>query len=180
MKPAIFLDRDGVLIKNRPDYVRNVEQAEIYPGTLEALAKVSRSDYRVVIVTNQSGVGRGLIDMEEAEAINRHLVIEAHKVGCRIDAVCMCVHAPEQECDCRKPKPGLLLHAVNLLGIDLTNSVMIGDAVTDLEAGRAAGVGRVALVRTGRGNEQAGELQSNGSAKPRIYDDLQSALAELI
>jgi len=180
MKPAIFVDRDGVLIKNRHDYVRNVEQAEIYAGALEALAKVSHSNYRVVIVTNQSGVGRGLIDMEEAEAINRQLVIETQKAGGRIDAVCMCVHTPEQECNCRKPKPGLIFHAANLLGIDLTNSVMIGDALTDLEAGRAAGVGRVALVRTGRGNEQVGELQSNDRDNAYIFEDLQSALTELI
>ena len=180
MKPAIFLDRDGVLLENRDDYVRNWEQAEVYPGALEALAKASRSAYKFVIVTNQSGVGRGLIDVEEVEAINRQLVIEVRKAGGRIDAVCMCIHTPEQECDCRKPKPGLIFHATNLLGIDLKNSVMIGDALTDLQAGEAAGVGQVALVRTGRGNEQAGELQGNGSDNPRIFEDLQSALIALI
>ena len=180
MKQAIFLDRDGVLLENRPNYVRTWEEAEIYPGVLEALAKASRSAYKFVIVTNQSGVGRGLLDVEEAEAINRQLVIEVHRAGGRIDAVCMCIHTPEQGCDCRKPKPGLLLHVAGLLGIDLKNSVMIGDAVTDMEAVEAAGVGKVAIVRTGRGNEQAGELQSNGSDNHHIFEDLQSALTELI
>jgi len=176
MKPAIFLDRDGVLLENRPDYVRTWGEAMIYPGALEALAKASRSPYKFVIVTNQSGVGRGLIDVEEAEAINRQLVIEVHKAGGRIDAVCMCVHTPEQKCDCRKPKPGLLLHAAGLLGIDLKRSAMIGDAITDLEAGEAAGVGQVALVRTGRGED---ELKANGQVS-LIYEDLAEALAALI
>ena len=176
MKPAIFLDRDGVLIESRRDYVRSREDVVIYSGALEAVAKASRSDYRVVIVTNQSGVGRGLIDVEEADAINRQLVIEVQKAGGRIDAVCMCIHTPEQECGCRKPKPGLLLHATGLLGLDLANSIMIGDAITDLEAGEAAGVGRVALVRTGRGEEQ---LKLNGDVS-EVYEDLAEALAAMI
>lgn len=176
MNPAIFLDRDGVLLENRPDYVRSWDDVEIFPGVLEALAKASRSPYKFVIVTNQSAVGRGLIDAEEAEAINRQLVIEVHKAGGRIDAVCMCIHVPEQECDCRKPKPGLLLHAAGLLGIDLENSAMIGDAITDLEAGQAAGVGQVAMVRTGRGEE---ELTKKGKVG-YIYEDLAQALEALL
>ena len=176
MNPAIFLDRDGVLLENRPDYVRSWDDVEIFPGALEALAKASRSSHKFVIVTNQSAVGRGLIEVEEAEAINRQLVIEVHKAGGRIDAVCMCVHAPEQECDCRKPKPGLLLQAAGLLGIDLENSTMIGDAITDVEAGEAAGVGQVAMVRTGRGEE---ELKVNGQVS-HVYEDLAEALAALV
>jgi D-glycero-D-manno-heptose 1,7-bisphosphate phosphatase len=176
MKPAIFLDRDGVLIESRQDYVRTREDIAIYPAALEALAKASRSSHMIVIVTNQSGVGRGLIDVEEADAINRQLVIEVQKAGGRIDAVCMCIHTPEQECNCRKPKPGLLLHATGLLGIDLANSVMIGDAISDLEAGEAAGVGKVALVRTGQGEEQ---LKKNGEVT-EVYEDLAEALAAMI
>ena len=176
MKLAIFLDRDGVLIESRPDYVRTRDEVVIYPTALEALAKVSRSSYMIVIATNQSGVGRGWIDVEEADAINRQLVIEVVKAGGRIDAVCMCIHTPEQECDCRKPKPGLLLHATGLLGLDLANSVMIGDAISDLEAGEAAGVGKVALVRTGRGEEQ---LELNGDVT-EVYEDLAEALAAII
>ena len=107
MKPAIFLDRDGVLIESRKDYVRTREDVVIYPAALEAVAKASRGSHMIVIVTNQSGVGRGLIDVNEADAINRQLVIEVQKVGGKIDAVCMCIHTPEQECNCRKPKPGL-------------------------------------------------------------------------
>ena len=172
MKPAIFLDRDGVLIESRQDYVRTREDIVFYPAALKALAKASRGSHMIVIVTNQSGVGRGLIDMDEADAINRHLVIEVQKAGGRIDAVCMCIHTPEQECNCRKPKPGLLLHATGLLGLDLPNSVMIGDAITDLKAGEAAGVGKVALVRTGRGEDQ---LKMNGEVA-EVYKDLAEAL----
>ena len=176
MNRAIFLDRDGVLIENRPNYVRSWDEAVIYPGVLEGLAKASRSPYKFVVVTNQSGVGRGLVDLEAAEDINRRLVVEVQKAGGRIDAVCMCIHPPVQQCDCRKPKPGLILHAARLLGIDLLESKMIGDAPTDIEAGEAAGVGTNAMVRTGRG---AGRLRPNGNPS-LVYDDLQEALSELV
>ncbi len=179
MNPAIFLDRDGVLIENRSDYVRSWKQAVVYAGAVEALAAASRSGYKVVMVTNQSGVGRGLMPVEAAEDINRRLVLEVHKAGGRIDVVCMCVHAPEQRCQCRKPKPGMLLRAAQMLDIDLQRSIMIGDALTDVEAGRAAGVGRLALVLTGLGAEQAPELQANGDGAPSIYEDLAAALRDL-
>src|SRR5690606_36103474 len=95
MHPAIFLDRDGVIIENRPAYVRSWEDVEIFPQALTALARVCKSPYKIVIVTIQSGVGPGLIQMETAEEINRRLVREIEKAGGRIDAVLMCPHAPE-------------------------------------------------------------------------------------
>ena len=176
MKPAIFLDRDGVLIENRPDYVKTWEEVEIYPGVLDSLAKASRSPYRFVIVTNQSGVGRGLIDLQDAEDINRKLVVEVQKAGGRIDAVSMCIHSPEQNCDCRKPRPGLILHGARLLGIDLEESMMIGDALSDMEAGKAAGVGKLAMVRTGRGEEQLKAIERT----PLVFEDLKDALESLL
>ena len=177
MHPAVFLDRDGVLIESSPNYVRSWEQAEIYPGAFEALAKAGQNkDLKFVIVTNQSGVGRGVIDIAAADEINRMLVIEAQKAGGRIDAVCMCIHSPQQQCDCRKPKPGLIHDGARLLKIDLERSIMIGDALTDIEAGEAAGVPVNALVLTGRGEEQ---LKKNGSV-PHVFANVQEALDQLL
>ena len=177
MRPAVFLDRDGVLLENRPDYVRSWAEARILQGSLEALTRARRNPHKFVIVTNQSAVGRGLMSLDEAESINRRLVLEVYKAGGRIDGVFMCIHTPDQACDCRKPKPGLLLSAAGQLGIDLSHSILIGDAPTDLEAGHAAGVGRVAMVRTGLEAEHGLGARGNGTA---IYADLAEALKELL
>lgn len=177
MFPAIFLDRDGVLIENRSDYIRNWSQVRFFPDALEALSKTVIKNHKVVIVTNQSAVGRGLISLETANEINDQLVDFIKSHGGRVDAVYTCPHKPEDDCDCRKPKPGLLLRAADDLSLDLRRSWMIGDAWSDLLAGQAAGVRRVVMVRTGRGAEQLLlprpiELQ----ASHFIFNDLAQAL----
>ena len=153
--PALFLDRDGVIIENRPNYVRSWDNVNIFPQVLDALAQVNRSDHKIIIVTNQSAVSRGFITLEEAEIINRRLVNIIEEAGGKVDGVFMCPHHPDEGCVCRKPKPGLLLQAAKSLRLDLSASVLIGDALTDLEAGKAAGVSRLVLVRTGRGAAQS-------------------------
>jgi D-glycero-D-manno-heptose 1,7-bisphosphate phosphatase len=180
MYPAVFLDRDGVIIENRANYVRSWSDVSIYPQALTALARISHESHRIVIVTNQSVVGRGFISLNEAQIINDRLVREISRAGGRIDRVYMCPHAPETGCDCRKPKPGLLLQAARELSLDISRSLIIGDALSDLMAGHAARVPRVALVRTGRGATQA-RLPAAGSLHPlRVYDTLSNALADLV
>jgi D-glycero-D-manno-heptose 1,7-bisphosphate phosphatase len=154
MVPAIFLDRDGVLIENRSDYVRDWSHVKIYPEAVHALSLSAIKNYKIVIVTNQSAVGRGLISIEVANEINNRLVNLICHQGGHIDAVYMCPHKPDDECSCRKPKPGLLLRASQELSLDLTRSWMIGDAWTDVLAGQAAGVRQAILLKTGRGKEQ--------------------------
>jgi len=179
MYPALFLDRDGVIIENRPNYIRSWADVYIYPQALEALVKVRIAPYKIVIATNQSVVGRGLISFSEAEVINQRLVAEIEAAGGRIDAIFMCPHTPEENCACRKPLPGLLYQAAELLSIDLKKSIMIGDALSDIIAGQAAGVQKNVLVRTGRGALQA-SLANTVSIEPfLVYDTLAQALAEL-
>jgi D-glycero-D-manno-heptose 1,7-bisphosphate phosphatase len=180
MQPAIFLDRDGVIIENRADYVRSWSDVLIFPEALAALAKISRWPYKIVIVTNQSAVGRGLISLSAAQAINNRLENEIARCGGRIDAVFMCPHAPDDSCDCRKPRPGLLLQAQRALSLDLSRSLMIGDALTDIWAAQAASVGRTALVRTGRGAAlaRAGATVGLPLDSLHIYDTLADALAQ--
>lgn len=181
LQPALFLDRDGVIIENRANYVRSWDDVEIYPQALQALAQIRNAPYKIFLVTNQSAVGRGIIPFSTAEAINKKLVQEIERASGRIDAVFMCPHAPDEGCDCRKPEPGLLLQAAAMFPVDLGRSIMIGDALTDLEAGRAAGVGRVALVRTGRGATQAQMLGTdNRFPLAPVYDTLAAAVRDLI
>ena len=180
LQPALFLDRDGVILENRPDYLRSWEEAAFIPGALAAIARLKDLPLRIVIVTNQSVVGRGLVLPEEAKAINLKMVDAVVLAGGRIDAVYMCPHHPEQRCNCRKPRPGLLLQAAEDLLLDLPQSTLIGDALTDLQSGQAAGVGRLALVLTGLGDSQLPLLVEAGLGEVAHFDDLEQALEQLL
>ena len=180
MQPAIFLDRDGVIIENRADYVTNWSDVSIYSQALVALAKVSDLPYPVVIVTNQSAVGRGLLSLKAAKDINNRIIEEIEAAGGRIDKLYICPHAPWENCECRKPKPGMFLQAADELSLDLAWSIMIGDALTDMLAAKSAGISRMGLVLTGRGAVQA-ELPEADAFQPLpIYTDLLEAFASLV
>jgi D-glycero-D-manno-heptose 1,7-bisphosphate phosphatase len=172
MRPTIFLDRDGVIIENRPNYVRSWADVEFIPGVLESLAQIAHSDYAIVIVTNQAGIGKGLVDPQMVADINHQIQREIVRQGGRVDGLYVCPHTDADNCDCRKPKPGMLLQAARDLNLDLSRSWMIGDALTDLQAGQAAGV-QTLLVLTGRGSEQQATHQLEGLA------DLSAALARI-
>lgn len=154
MNPAIFLDRDGVIIQNRENYVRSWKDVEFLPDSLLALTQLSQTTYMIIITTNQSAIGRGIITMEQAEAINQRIIDKIIGAGGRIDGSFICPHTPDDYCDCRKPLPGLIYKAANALSIDLPSSVLIGDALTDIQAGIAAGIQTLILVKTGRGKSQ--------------------------
>lgn len=174
MNRAIFLDRDGVLIENRSEYVRMWSDVEIFSGAIKSL--VGLRGYKVVVVTNQSAVGRGLMTIETAHSINNQLMEAVKIYGATIDAVYMCPHSPDAQCNCRKPNPGLLLQAADELSLDLSRSWMIGDAWSDLLAGRAAGVRGVALLRTGRGSDQLLQPQPEILGDYFVFNDLADAL----
>jgi len=178
-RPALFLDRDGVIIENRDDYVRSWADVELFPQAVEALAAIRHSPYRIVLVTNQSAVGRGYVTLETVESINDRLLTILREAGARVDSVYVCPHAPDDGCLCRKPSPGLLLLAAEGMGLDLSRSVMIGDALTDIQAGQAAGVGRTILVRTGRGRQQEELVPAAERGSFEIYDTLKDAIDSL-
>jgi D-glycero-D-manno-heptose 1,7-bisphosphate phosphatase len=165
MDPAVFLDRDGVLIENRSNYVRSWEDVAILPGALESLARLKTTGYKVIIVTNQSAVGRGIITMDEAREINDRFLQVIRRSGGRIDASYMCPHAPPQGCDCRKPRPGLIMKAAAEHSLDLTRSLLVGDALSDIQAGQNAGIPTNILVKTGRGDAQS-QLPDAQTLKP--------------
>lgn len=154
MFPAVFIDRDGVIIENRSDYVRNWSHVTIFPEAVRALSSPKLESHKIVIVTNQSAVGRGLISLETAETINDRIVRTIRFQGSRVDGAYLCPHSPTDGCDCRKPKPGLLLRAAKELSLDLKRSWMVGDAWSDIQAGQAAGVRGTIILKTGRGTDQ--------------------------
>jgi D-glycero-D-manno-heptose 1,7-bisphosphate phosphatase len=179
MLPALFLDRDGVIIENRQDYVRSWSDVVIYPQALRALEKITTSRRKIFIVTNQSVVGRGLISRNAANEINKKLVDAIESSGGRIDGVFMCPHAPQESCRCRKPEPGLILDAAAEHSIDLNNSILVGDALSDILAGQNEEKKKNVLVRTGRGAAQSSLPSAIHITDLLIYETLYDALEDL-
>ena len=138
LRPAVFLDRDGTLVED-VGYPRDPEAVRLLDGAPEALAALRRAGFALVVVSNQSGIGRGLVTEEEAEAVHERFVRELRAHGVELDDARYCPHAPEDACACRKPEAGLLRDSARELGLDLERSFMVGDKPSDVEAGRAAG-----------------------------------------
>lgn len=178
-RPAVFLDRDGVLNQNRADYVRTWQQVEFLPGVFAAMQRLAASPFVVVVVTNQSAVGRGLMTVDGLAVIHRGIVRQVQQAGGRIDAVYACPHGPDEGCSCRKPQPGMVLRAALDLGIDLERSYLVGDAVSDMQASLAAGCQPV-MVRTGRGAKQVAGLAANGLGHVPVLADLGAAMAWIL
>ncbi len=172
MYPAIFLDRDGVIIENRSDYVRRWSHVKILPRAIDALSGFQREGFKIIIVTNQSAVGRGVMTFEDAQMINNRLIKTIKENGGWADAVFMCPHKPEDNCQCRKPHPGLLLQAARELFLDLSSSWIVGDAWTDLLAGQSAGLEGTIMVRTGRGASQLLQAQQQEIKPFLICEDI--------
>ncbi|HEV2124453.1 MAG TPA: D-glycero-beta-D-manno-heptose 1,7-bisphosphate 7-phosphatase [Chloroflexota bacterium] len=151
LRAAVFLDRDGVINENLDGtYVQSWETFRFLPRSVEAIAHLHRAGWPVVVVTNQAGVGKGVMTESALGEIHRRMLGEVEEAGGKIEAVMYCPHRSEEGCACRKPQPGLLRQAAAELGLDLDRSVFVGDNITDVEAARAAGC-RAILVLTGRG-----------------------------
>lgn len=168
----LILDRDGVLNQEAPahGYILRPADFSWLPGALAALVELSRCAVRISIASNQSGVGRGLMTQQDLDQVTQTMLDQARAAGARIDAVYVCAHAPWDHCDCRKPAPGLILSALQASGITAGQTLLVGDDLRDIEAGRAAGVAAV-LVRTGKGERAAAQLLARGEAVP-VFDDL--------
>jgi D-glycero-D-manno-heptose 1,7-bisphosphate phosphatase len=176
MNQALFLDRDGVIIENQPNYVRSLDDVIFIPQALEALRELSASPVKIFFVTNQSAVGRGSITLQTVMEIHRHILSVIQASGGRVDDSFICTHAPQDACSCRKPEPGLFLQAAERYQVNLTHSICIGDAISDLQAAENAGVGLRILVRTGRGNEQLKIAAAANIAPFLVFDSLAEAI----
>ncbi len=151
MKRAAFLDRDGVINKKAPDegYILRPEDLEILPHVADAISRLNQADFLVVVVTNQRCVAKGLLTIDRLREIHDHMQIELGAAGARIDAIYYCPHGRDMSCECRKPAPGMLLEASTELKIDLQQSWMIGDTISDIAAGKSAGCRTILITATG-------------------------------
>ncbi len=167
----IILDRDGVINEDSADYIKSPEEWIPIPGSLEAIARLCRAEFRIVIITNQSGVGRGLFTIDMLNRIHTRMLEHIRQKGGEIDAIMICPHTPEDNCDCRKPKPGMFLELAQRLKINLNQVPAIGDSLRDIEAARTANAAPV-LVRTGYGLRTIESSNREGLADVPVFDNL--------
>jgi len=170
---AVFLDRDGTLIEER-DFLRRPEQVAILPGTAPALKRLLAGGYKLFIVSNQSGVGRGYFTMADVEAVNRYLLQELGREGIRVEKVYFAPEAPDVPSRGRKPSPQFLFDARDEFGLDLATCYLVGDKLSDLECGWNAGVKKSLLVRTGYGAETQ-RASADKMKAAAVVDDLAAA-----
>lgn len=171
---GIFLDRDGVIVRKAPEgeYIAKLDEMQFLPGALEAIAKLSRSGFKVIVVTNQRGVATGKIKLSDLEDIHGTLRCAVSRVGGEISDIFYCPHDIPESCVCRKPKPGMLLVAAEKHHLSLSECWMVGDAVTDIAAGTSAGCKTALITRT--------EEFSSWTEQPDICADSLASVADEI
>ena len=182
MNRAVFLDRDGAITKEPPYYAHKIDQLELIPKSAEAIRLLNKSGFKVIVVSNQAGVARGYYQEKDIQIYNNEMKRQLEEKGARIDAIYYCPHHPgatiekyKIDCECRKPKPGMLKRAEGDLNLDLKHSFLVGDKMSDIEAGYRVGC-KTILVLTGQGND---ELKNNLKIKIKpnyISNDLFTAV----
>ena len=173
----VILDRDGVINFDSAQFIKSPDEWKPIPGSLEAIARLNQAGFRVVLATNQSGVGRGLFDMATLNAIHDKMSKLLGQYGGRIDALFYCPHAADSKCECRKPNPGMFEEIAKRFNVSLAGVPAIGDSLRDLEAAAAMGAQPI-LVKTGKGEKtlEAGNLPDN----TLIFADLAEAVKYLL
>jgi D-glycero-D-manno-heptose 1,7-bisphosphate phosphatase len=175
--PLLILDRDGVINEESNGFIKEPQQWRPIPGSLEAIAKAHRQGFRIVVVTNQSGLGRGIFDIDALNCIHEEMHRQVIMAGGVINAIFFCPHTPEDRCPCRKPKPGLYLELAKRLGVSLSGVPAIGDRPSDVEAAQRSGATPY-LVKTGRGWQTlASEFALD---RVPVYSDLGAAVRALL
>lgn len=182
-KRLVILDRDGVINQDSDDFIKSPDEFVPIPGSLEAIARLNKAGFRVVVATNQSGVARGLFDLDTLDAMHDKLRRLLAEVDGHIDGIFFCPHSPDAGCDCRKPLPGLLEQAAEAFTTNLEGVPVIGDSLRDLESAITAGATPL-LVRTGKGERSLASLRE-ASADARlkaapVYDDLAAAVEAVL
>lgn len=183
--PALFLDRDGTIIEE-VNYLQSPEQVRLLPGVGHAIHRINQLGVPVIVVTNQAGVARGLFTLHDVDRVHAHLAALLQSENAVVNAFYICPHHPtagsgewRTQCECRKPRPGMLLRAAAERNLDLRQSVMIGDKLIDLQAGAAAGCETV-LVRTGYGKDCESDARAADVRLLAVADNLADAIADLL
>ena len=183
MKKVVFLDRDGVLNQDPPHYAHRIDQMQMIPGVDTAIKLLKDAGYFLVVISNQSGVARGYYPEEQIAVFNEALMKEIRKGGGDIDVFCYCPHHPEAplekyrvDCECRKPKPGMIFDAAKKYDLDLSTAVLVGDKETDVQTGRNAGI-KTILVLSGQGRDEIEKVEGDDFL---VADDLLDAVRRYI
>lgn len=174
----IILDRDGVINQDSDSYIKSPDEWIPIADSLQAIAKLSRAGYRVFVATNQSGLARGLFDIETLNAIHHKMTLAVQAVGGNIEAILFCPHGPNDHCECRKPKPGLYEEIARRTQQSLQGMPIVGDSVRDIEAAIQVGAKPI-LVLTGKGEKAQQQLKEIHLKVP-VYRDLHSVTEQLI
>ena len=177
-KGLIILDRDGVINEDSEAFIKNEDEWRPIPGSLEAVAALTRAGFTLAVASNQSGIARGLFDQDALDAMHAKMLRLVYEAGGHISRIVICPHGPDDGCDCRKPKPGLLEQLARHFDTALDGVPVIGDALRDLEAAAAVNA-RPVLVRSGKGRKTEAELPERFADVP-VYDDLAAAARALI
>ncbi|NOZ11955.1 MAG: D-glycero-beta-D-manno-heptose 1,7-bisphosphate 7-phosphatase [Gammaproteobacteria bacterium] len=167
----VILDRDGVINEDSDDFIKSPEEWLPIPGSLEAITRLCREDYRVVLATNQSGIARGLFDMDTLNQIHLRMLDQIRQKGGEIDAIFFCPHGPDDHCDCRKPKAGMFRDIADRLHINMTGVPAVGDSLRDIQAARAVNALPV-LVRTGKGQKTLDNMSKHEAKGVVVFEDL--------
>ncbi|HEX7047350.1 MAG TPA: D-glycero-beta-D-manno-heptose 1,7-bisphosphate 7-phosphatase [Gammaproteobacteria bacterium] len=173
---VLVLDRDGVINADSPEYIKSPEEWRPLPGSIDAIARASKAGFTIAVASNQSGVGRGLFDLDALSAIHDAMIEAVEDAGGHIDLIVFCPHHPDENCECRKPKAGLLRRIETELGTSLAGQWSVGDSARDLAAARVVAAQPV-LVRTGNGRKTERELTDTDVT---VFDDLAAAIDALL
>ncbi len=176
LENVVFLDRDGVVNEDSPDYIKKWKEFHFLPGSLEALKKLHTNDFTAIVITNQAMIGRKISGPEELKEIHRNMRDAVKRHGGIIREIFFCPHRPDENCDCRKPKPGLILQAQKKYDIDLSTACMVGDSAKDIECALSTGLRQAILVRTGNGKRAEFTLKERNIIPEYVAEDLMDAV----
>lgn len=177
MDKLIILDRDGVINYDSDEYVKSVDEWIELPGSMQALAKLTKAGYRIAVATNQSGISRGYFNEKTLTAMHKKMIDLAAEAGAKFDYIAHCPHGPDDNCDCRKPLPGLIEQIETALGMSAKDYFIVGDSLRDLQAGQAKGM-KAALVLTGKGQRTLDK--GVGLEGVPVFKDLNTFVDELL
>lgn len=180
LRKVVFLDRDGVINRDSPDYIKSWSEFEFLPGSLEAIKLLTLNGFTTIVITNQSVINRKMVSGNVLDDIHTRMKQAVTSNGGQIKDIFFCPHVPEDRCQCRKPSPGLIFRAKQKYRIDIATSVMVGDSAKDIECARNAGCGYAVLVKTGNGSEAEKILKEKGIFPDFIARDLLEAVGWIL
>lgn len=175
----IVLDRDGVINEDSDEYIKSVDEWIPIPGSMEAIARLNRGGFRIVVATNQSGISRGLFDLETLSAMHKKMHELAGVAGGHIEGIFFCPHGPDDKCNCRKPKPGLFQEIQARTGFNLEGVPCVGDSLRDLQAGASMGCSTF-LVKTGKGKKTLEKSKDELLKGTLVFDNLTAVAEHLV